>query len=71
MNTLSAIRRAGVRRPVGDLLGIERLSQYPVLVTICRALNLAAPHDAYRQWLEGRQRAVYLDRGAGRLQPAA
>ncbi|MDB6162686.1 MAG: 2OG-Fe(II) oxygenase [Xanthomonadaceae bacterium] len=25
---------------VGDLLGIERLSQYPVLVTICRALNL-------------------------------
>jgi len=25
---------------VGTLLGIERLSQYPVLVTICRALNL-------------------------------
>jgi len=25
---------------VGALLGIERLSQYPVLVTICRALNL-------------------------------
>jgi hypothetical protein len=25
---------------IGDLLGIERLSQYPVLVTICRALNL-------------------------------
>jgi hypothetical protein len=25
---------------VGDLLRIERLSQYPVLVTICRALNL-------------------------------
>jgi hypothetical protein len=25
---------------VGDLLGIARLSQYPVLVTICRALNL-------------------------------
>ena len=25
---------------IGDLLGIDRLSQYPVLVTICRALNL-------------------------------
>ena len=25
---------------VGQLLGIDRLSQYPVLVTICRALNL-------------------------------
>jgi hypothetical protein len=25
---------------IGDLLGIERLSQFPVLVTICRALNL-------------------------------
>ena len=25
---------------IGDLLGIQRLSQYPVLVTICRALNL-------------------------------
>jgi hypothetical protein len=25
---------------VGDLLGIARLSQYPVLVTLCRALNL-------------------------------
>lgn len=25
---------------VGDLLGIERLSQFPALVTICRALNL-------------------------------
>ena len=25
---------------VGRLLGIDRLSQYPVLVTICRALNL-------------------------------
>jgi hypothetical protein len=25
---------------VGRLLGIQRLSQYPVLVTICRALNL-------------------------------
>ena len=25
---------------IGDLLGIARLSQFPVLVTICRALNL-------------------------------
>ena len=25
---------------IGALLGIERLSQYPVLVTLCRALNL-------------------------------
>ena len=25
---------------IGNLLGIEHLSQYPVLVTICRALNL-------------------------------
>lgn len=25
---------------IGGLLGIERLSQYPVLVTLCRALNL-------------------------------
>jgi hypothetical protein len=25
---------------IGQLLGIDRLSQYPVLVTICRALNL-------------------------------
>jgi hypothetical protein len=25
---------------IGDLLGITRLSQFPVLVTICRALNL-------------------------------
>jgi hypothetical protein len=25
---------------VGQLLGVDRLSQYPVLVTICRALNL-------------------------------
>jgi hypothetical protein len=31
---------AGFADRVGDLLGIARLSQYPVLVTICRALNL-------------------------------
>ena len=41
MNTLIAeLTAPAFADQVGDLLGIERLSQYPVLVTICRALNL-------------------------------
>jgi len=41
MNTLVAeLTAPAFADQVGDLLGIERLSQYPVLVTICRALNL-------------------------------
>jgi hypothetical protein len=41
MNALvGELTAPGFADRVGDLLGIERLSQYPVLVTICRALNL-------------------------------
>ncbi len=41
MNTLvGELTAPAFADSVGDLLGIERLSQYPVLVTICRALNL-------------------------------
>ena len=41
MNALVAeLTAPGFSDRIGDLLGIERLSQYPVLVTICRALNL-------------------------------
>ena len=41
MNTLiGELTAPAFADQVGDLLGIERLSQYPVLVTICRALNL-------------------------------
>jgi Rps23 Pro-64 3,4-dihydroxylase Tpa1-like proline 4-hydroxylase len=41
MNALvGELTAAAFADQVGHLLGIERLSQYPVLVTICRALNL-------------------------------
>lgn len=41
MNALvQELTAPGFADRVGGLLGIERMSQYPVLVTICRALNL-------------------------------
>jgi len=41
MNALVAeLASAEFSDRIGTLLGIERLSQFPVLVTICRALNL-------------------------------
>ena len=41
MNDLvDALTSAAFADRIGTLLGIERLSRYPVLVTICRALNL-------------------------------
>ncbi len=41
LNTLvHELTAAAFADRIGGLLGIQRLSQYPVLVTICRALNL-------------------------------
>lgn len=36
---IGAITAPAVARALGDALGIERLEQYPTLVTLCRSLN--------------------------------